>query len=261
MSNDRNKEKRELNYLLRKEFHSFYIMKPFISAEWTNLVVASFEIDGNLLKKYLPPKTELNDWHGNYFMSLVGFMFSNPRFLGLKAPFYRIFEEVNLRFYVKYKTGNAWKNGVVFIKEIAPSKLIGLTARFLYRENFITLPMKHAFSNSGTEQQTDYFWKIHEKWNFLKLRTGNIPLSDNKNTIESFICNHYHGYTKTSDESTFEFDVKHIPWKIFPALDFQMDLDAEAVYGTELASFFYQKPLTCFLMDGSYIEISRPISI
>jgi uncharacterized protein len=236
-------------------------MKPFLSAEWTNLGVASFEIDKNILKKYLPPKTELNDWHGSYFMSLVGFMFSNPCFLGWKAPFYRIFEELNLRFYVKYKAGNAWKNGVVFIKEISPSKLIGLTARFLYHENFISLPMKHTISNTGTQQQTDYFWKINGKWNFFKLRTGNIPLGDNKDTIESFICNHYHGYTKASDKRSFGFEVKHIPWKIFPAIDFQIDLDAEAVYGNELASFFYRKPLTCFMMDGSYIEISRPALI
>ena len=236
-------------------------MKPFLSAEWTNLGVATFEIDKNLLKKYLPPKTELNDWHGSYFVSLVAFMFSNPRLLGWKAPFYRTFEELNLRFYVRFKTGNVWKNGVVFIKEIAPSNLIGLTARFLYRENFIALPMKHAISISGTQQQTDYFWKINGKWNFLKLRTENIPTSSNTDTIESFICNQYNGYTKTSDEKSLEFEVKHIPWKIFPAIDFKMELDAEAIYGNQLASFFYQKPLTCFLMDGSYTEISRPVLI
>jgi hypothetical protein len=37
---------------------------------------------------------------------------------------------------VRYKNGNQWKNGVVFIKEIAPSHIIGLVAKWLYRENF-----------------------------------------------------------------------------------------------------------------------------
>ncbi|MEI9911844.1 MAG: DUF2071 domain-containing protein [Bacteroidota bacterium] len=96
------------------------------------------EADKSLLQKYIPYKTELNDWNGKYYISLLGFIFNRPVIAGIPSPFYRRFEEINLRFYVRHKTGNEWKNGVVFINEIAPSPIIGLVARWLYHE---TLPV------------------------------------------------------------------------------------------------------------------------
>ena len=104
-------------------------MKSLLTADWTNLLVATFEADKNLLREYIPYKTELNDWNGKYYMSLLGFMFSRPLIAGIPSPFYRCFEEINLRFYVRYKSRYGWRNGVVFIKEIAPAKLIGLTGQ------------------------------------------------------------------------------------------------------------------------------------
>ena len=234
-------------------------MKRFLTAEWKNLAVATFEIDKKLLGKYLPDNTEINGFDGKHFISLVGFMFSNPAFFGFKAPFFRTFEEMNLRFYVKRKTQNGWRNGVVFIKEIAPSKFIGQIAKLLYRENFITLPMSHSIAMTADQQETEYKWKIRNKWNFFSLKTSTIPLSAEVNSIEAFIKNQYWGYTKGNFKETFEFEIKHIPWNIFPSTSFELDIDAEALYGKELASFFYQKPLCCFLMDGSYTEISRPV--
>ena len=73
----------------------------FLVADWTNLLVATFETDKKLLNTYLPPQTELDDWNGRHYMSLVAFMFSNTRLMGIPSPFYRSFEELNLRFYVR----------------------------------------------------------------------------------------------------------------------------------------------------------------
>jgi uncharacterized protein YqjF (DUF2071 family) len=114
-----------------------------LSANWTNLLVVNFETDKKFLESYLPAGTELNDWNGKYFMSLVGFEFSNTRICGVPSPFYRSFPELNLRFYVKRKVNAQWRKGVVFIKEIAPSKLVGTIAGWLYKENFEALPLKH----------------------------------------------------------------------------------------------------------------------
>ena len=233
-------------------------MNRFLTAEWRNLAVATFETDKKILEKYLPNNTEVNDCNGKYFMSLVGFMFSNPAFFGIKVPYLKGFEEMNLRFYVKHKIKNGWRNGVVFIKEIAPSIIIGQIAKLLYHENFIALPMKHSFTITAEEQSTEYQWKINKKWNFFKLKTSISPLYTELNSIEAFIKNHYWGYTKVNSEETLEFEIKHISWNIFPSTSFELEIDAEMLYGKELASFFYQNPLCCFLMDGSSTEISRP---
>ena len=90
----------------------------FLKAEWRKLVMANYTVPEELLLPYLPAKTVLDTWNGQYYVSLVGFMFVNTRMLGVKVPFHVDFEEVNLRFYVKYNDNGTWKRGVVFIKEI-----------------------------------------------------------------------------------------------------------------------------------------------
>src|SRR6059058_5267812 len=92
----------------------------FLQAEWRNLLMANYSIDPKILSKYLPCHTEPDEFNGIYYVSLVGFLFKNTKIMGLSIPFHRTFEEVNLRFYVRYKEGNSWKRGVVFIKELVP---------------------------------------------------------------------------------------------------------------------------------------------
>ncbi len=75
----------------------------FLQAEWRKLLMANFLVDPELLLPYLPHKTELDLWDGSCYVSLVGFMFLNTKIKGIKVPFHTNFEEVNLRFYVRYK--------------------------------------------------------------------------------------------------------------------------------------------------------------
>ena len=74
----------------------------FLTATWKNLIMANYIVDPAVLIPYLPNKTELDLFNGNAYVSLVGFMFMNTRVLGFKIPFHVNFEEVNLRFYVRY---------------------------------------------------------------------------------------------------------------------------------------------------------------
>lgn len=233
-------------------------MRTLLAADWTDLAVITFQADKQLLAPYIPYKTELNDWNGNYYISLLGFMFSNSRIVGISSPFYRNFEEVNLRFYIRYKTKNEWENGVVFIKEIAPSTLIGSVARYLYRENFISLPMKHRFSESTGVRETEYYWKIQKQWNHLKLTTSLQPVEPPLTSLESFIRNQYRACTLHSPQKTKEFRIEHSQWNIYPGLSFNMLLDTEKIYGTRFSSCFRQKPDAYFLMDGSHTKVSYP---
>ena len=45
-------------------------------------------------------------------------MFLNTRVLGIQVPFHVNFEEVNLRFYVRYQDEGEWKRGVVLLKRL-----------------------------------------------------------------------------------------------------------------------------------------------
>jgi uncharacterized protein YqjF (DUF2071 family) len=119
--------------------------KKFLTAEWNDLIMANYIIDPALLQEYIPPKTGLDLYEGKCYVSLIGFMFEETAIRGLRIPFHINFEEVNLRFYVRYNDNGNWKRGAVFIKEIVPRRAITFIANNLYGEKYITLPMKHYY--------------------------------------------------------------------------------------------------------------------
>lgn len=107
--------------------------------------MANYVVDKDLLKPYVPNKTELDLWNNKCYLSLVGFMFLNTKVLGFKVPFHVNFEEVNLRFYVRYREGAEWKRGVVFIKEIVSRPALTFVANTIYKEKYETMPMGHSW--------------------------------------------------------------------------------------------------------------------
>lgn len=236
-------------------------MKPLLTAEWTNLVVACFEADKKILAPYIPYKTELNEWNGRYYLSLLGFMFSKPVIAGIPSPIYRRFEEVNLRFYVRYKNRDGWQNAVVFIKEIAPSPLIGYAAKFLYKENFISLPMKHQFDATDAMINTEYYWKYKNDWNYMKLISHAKPSEPEDGSLEKFIRDHFKACTRVSPTKTREFQIEHPHWNIYPGRQFDLHLDVDNIYGKEFSTCFQQKPACSFLMDGSGTNVSYPTKV
>src|SRR5207247_5781271 len=77
------------------------------------------------------------------FLSVFSFLFLDTRLLVLPIPLHRDFEEVNLRFYVRKKSADTWRRGVVFIRELLPRRAIALVARAFYGENYVAVPMNH----------------------------------------------------------------------------------------------------------------------
>ncbi len=131
--------------------------KPFLTAEWRNLLMANYQIEPSILQKYLPCGTELDSFNNVHFISLVGFLFKNTRLKGLSIPSHRHFEEVNLRFYVRYKDDGVWKRGIVFIKEIVPKCTISFIANIIYKEKYVSRRMKHSWEKNGNNLGIAYY--------------------------------------------------------------------------------------------------------
>jgi uncharacterized protein YqjF (DUF2071 family) len=47
--------------------------RTFLTARWENLVMANYAVPPEVLKPYLPAGVELDLFHGEAFVSLVGF--------------------------------------------------------------------------------------------------------------------------------------------------------------------------------------------
>lgn len=102
-------------------------------------------------------------------------MFVNTRLRGFRIPFDSNFEEVNLRFYVRYKHPvDGWRRGVVFIKEIVPKPELTCVANTVYRENYETMPMAHRWDVADDMLTVEYRWR-HNEWNSISLTTSNNP--------------------------------------------------------------------------------------
>ena len=228
----------------------------FLSAEWRKLIFANYVLDRRVLAPLLPYGTELDEFNGVYYGSLVGFYFQRVKLFGrLAVPFHHEFEEFNLRFYVRRKTGTGWKRGVVFVKEIVPKFAITLVANTLYGEPYATHPMRHQFGVAGSTQQIKYEWKVGPDWNYIEVdadQNGHALTSDSE---EAFITEHYWGYTSRSVGRTSEYEVMHPAWQIYPVHSHAVRCSVATLYGDTFAPFFDAPPVSVFLAEGSAVTI------
>jgi len=231
----------------------------FLQAEWRKLAMANYAVDQKLLQDYLPNKTEIDLWNGTCYVSLVGFMFLNTAIKGIKIPFHTNFEEVNLRFYVRYNDKGEWKRGVVFIKEIVPRPALTFVANTIYKENYETMLMTHAWETKDNALSVEYGWK-KKRWNSFKVITSGEPSNIENGSEEEFITEHYWGYTKINGK-TSEYRVEHPKWEVYKMKEYSIDADFADVYGKQFDFLKMEKPLSVFLAEGSeiYVKSGRVI--
>lgn len=228
----------------------------FLTAQWRNLLMLNYEIDPDILKPYLPPATVLDLWQGKALVSMVGFLFKDTRVFGVKWPLHINFEEVNLRFYVKYFDGKEWKRGAVFISELVPKHIISTIARNLYNEPYRALPMRHSIQPVDTDHTDyNYEWRLKGKWNKLGATINNATSPIEPGSPEEFIFEHYWGYNKLRNGDTLEYAVEHISWQINEVKSAVFDADIAELYGEAFVPFLSVKPYSAFFAGGSDIVV------
>lgn len=229
----------------------------FLTAEWRKLAIANYAIDKHILEPYIPSGTELDLWNDTCYVSLIGFMFKNTKLMGIPIPFHINFEEVNLRFYVRYKENDSWKRGVVFIKEIVPKFALSFVANTLYNENYVAVPMSHKWSEGSEDQIVEYRWKIKKEWQRFNVVAEReldvIPL----NSETEFITEHYWGYARYNDHVTNEYEVRHPKWEQYRVKNYTIDVDFGLVYGERFRLLNNQVPVSVMLAEGSEISVER----
>jgi hypothetical protein len=229
--------------------------KPFLTAAWKNLIMANYVVDRSLLEEYLPRYTVLDEYQGRIYVSLIGFMFADTRLRSIPVPFHRNFEEVNLRFYVKYNHQGTWKRGAVFIKEIVPKAAISFVANTFYHEHYQTMRMKHYYNENNDSIKLGYHWKNNGIWNKLEAITEKEALPMLPGSEEEFIAEHYWGYAKYNEQTTFEYGVQHPAWKVHTVKEYLVSCDFEKLYGDRFAFLQDTKPSSVFMAKGSEVAV------
>src|SRR5881398_3634633 len=231
-------------------------MKPFLTANWRYIAMLNYVVDPCILAPLVPPGTEIDFENGETFVSIVGFLFLDIRLLGLPIPLHRDFEEVNLRFYVRKKSADTWRRGVVFIRELVPRRAIALVARAFYGERYFALPMKHEIEHVDLRIKVAYSWRRGSKWESLAITANGDSQSIPAGSHAEFITEHYWGYTCIR-AGCAEYRAEHPRWKIWNATSFELNADVATLYGQQFADTLNHPPGSAFVADGSPITVHR----
>ncbi len=241
------------------------IASPFLTAEWRNLALLNFEVDPDVLAPYVPLGTELDTWRGGAFVSLVGFQFLATRVWGMAIPFHQNFDEVNLRFYVRRKTDQGWRRAVVFVRELAPRRAIAWTARVLFGENYLTVPMRHHVELPNGDpralRRVRYSWRLAGRRHHPQPPVSGAGRPAAKESQAGLLIQHTGGYSGGTGRRTIEYRVDHPPWKLWPARNARFDADVARLYGARFVESLSAPPASAFLADGSPVTLYRGVRI
>ena len=231
-------------------------VQPFLTANWRYLAMLNYVVDPGLITPLVPVETEIDFENGETFLSVVGFLFLDTRLLGLPIPLHRDFEEVNLRFYVRRKSADTWRRGVVFIRELVPRRAIALVARTFYGENYVAVPMKHEIEHVDTNLKVEYSWRLGRKWESLTMTATGEAQPIPAGSHAEFITEHYWGYTFLRN-GCGEYRVEHPRWKIWNATGFEFRANVASLHGEQFAETLNGPPRSAIIADGSPITVQK----
>jgi uncharacterized protein YqjF (DUF2071 family) len=227
----------------------------FLTAEWLNLAMLNYAVDPSLLERFVPAGTELDEFEGKTYLSLIGFEFNRTRMFGLAVPFHQAFEEVNLRFYVR----RADKRGVVFIRELVPKYAVAAIARIAFRENYLSVPMSHRVETraDGDVGKAEFAWGSGPDRCSIQIETEGSGFLPPEGSLSQFITEHYWGYAAQPDGDCLEYEVQHPRWNVWRAKRAEYAGNGARFYGAEFARALMNEPDSAFLAKGSPVTVFK----
>jgi uncharacterized protein len=227
--------------------------KPFLSANWKNLLMINYEVDASLLAPHVPEHCELDLFQGQALVSLVAFQFLNTRVMGFRIPWHVNFPEINLRFYLRRIADGEVRRGVAFLSEIVPRRAISLVANTLYNEHYKTRKMSQRVRVSDDVIRAEYTFIERGKMQRITSEAGIQARELKSGSLEDFITEHYYGYTK--GRRTVEYRVEHPAWRTYPLQKFRADVDFAAAYGDKWGFLTGRQPHSALFAEGSEVKV------
>ena len=234
--------------------------RPFLTAEWRYLALLNYEIDPGLLQPLVPAGTELDDWRGRTFFSVVSSSFSTrgclasrfrftatsrkstcgstcaPRPRGL-APGGRLHP----------RTGTARGNrfhGAHRLRGAVPGRADD--ARHRVRERPGRSPTRVV-----------YAWRFNGRETLIDLRVQGDAQALEPGSQEEFIAEHYWGYTHSRTARRGSTRVEHAPWRVWTGAGARLDCDAAGLYEQPVPSDCLQSAFYGVRVSGRWVTGDR----
>ncbi|MGL6074670.1 MAG: YqjF family protein [Fimbriiglobus sp.] len=224
----------------------------FLTARWSNLILANYAVPEDLLTPYLPPGVDLDRRDGQAWASLVGFQFLETRVLGIPWPGFRNFPEWNLRFYVKCGDDR----GVCFVREFVPQRFVATVARLVYNEPYERAPTTMSIIEEAAKVSVEYTVTYGDQVHRLHA-TGRKPaIEPGPESTEAWFKEQVWGFGTTRGGRRLRYEVRHPTWSIYPIEEFDSDLDWARLYGPEWEPMNAVAPASVILAVGSRVTVS-----
>jgi uncharacterized protein YqjF (DUF2071 family) len=225
--------------------------RPFLTARWHNLFLATYAVQPALLEKRLPPGLALDLRGGSAFVSLVAFEFLDTRVLGVGWPGFRNFAELNLRFYVRH----GGERGVVFVREFVPQRFVAWVARWLYNEPYLAAPITAERRESADRIEMTYRLRYAGREHRIDVAGRKPTVHPAEDTLEHFFKEHHWGFGVTRFGQALRYEVSHPVWDVYPIEAYRLEFDFAAVYGPEWAFLGEAAPVSTALAVGSEVSV------
>jgi uncharacterized protein YqjF (DUF2071 family)/predicted DCC family thiol-disulfide oxidoreductase YuxK len=232
--------------------------RAFLTAQWRDLLMLTYEIDPLVLEPLVPAGTVLDQWRGQTLVSVVGLRFKDTRVRGVAVPLHRDFDEVNLRFYVRrHLPDGELRRGVVFVRELVPRTAVAWLARLVYNEPYRAVPMRSATAGSAAGRIV-YEWRAGGGWQRLAATAIGTPVVPGPGSAAAFVTEHFWGYTRQRDGGTLEYEMAHPAWRVRQAEQPVLDADVAGLYGAAFVSALSGPPTSALIAEGSAVTVYAP---
>ena len=132
-----------------------------------------------------------------------------------------------------------------------------LVANSIYKENYETMPMSHKWEENSDSRLVEYEWYCKNEQQKIKVISELTSREIKENSEEEFITEHYWGYTKVNEKTTYEYEVTHPKWKYYPIKNYEISVNFGLVYGEKFKQLDKEEPKSIMLMEGSEITVEN----
>lgn len=225
--------------------------RPFLTAQWCNLILANFPTPDELLAPHLPDGLQLDRRDGSAWCSLVAFEFRDTRVLSVPWPGFRRFPELNLRFYVRH----GQRRGVVFVREFVPSRMVAWIARSMFQEPYSAVRMDCRTDETEETVSVEHRLLVDGRTHMMRV-VGEKPCRrPDAASAEDFFKEHAWGFGRNRHGLTTHFGVRHPVWDVYPVRESQIEVEWARLYGPAWDAMTKRTPTSVILAVGSPVEV------
>ncbi len=229
-------------------------MKPFLTAVWSDLILASYPVPDDVLTPYLRPGLTPDRWQGSAWCSLVAFDFRRTTVLGVPMPpglGVQEFPEFNLRVYAR----EGERRGVVFVRELVPSVLLAGAAWLTYNEPYRATRMTSRVTPVGDLRRVrhDFTWQGRPQTIAVSARgAAQVPAED---TFAHWVKEQSWGFGRGRGGAAIRYHVQHPTWRTYPIEECCIRVETGRLYGARWQFLETQAPDSVVLAEGSAVSI------